>query len=129
MFKPVSRLGLLGAALLLNGCAVSMAARHEGVELEEVLACQTRTCLVARGAEPLTAMAFDEPNIAAFRVRKAKGSTLRAIGHGLLDIGTLGLWELVGTPLEGRLNRAEYYGLKVAFAADGETITSLKVAR
>lgn len=30
-----------------------------------------------------------------------KPSTGRAIGHGVLDILTLGLWELVGTPIEG----------------------------
>ena len=28
-------------------------------------------------------------------------SAARAIGHGVMDVLTLGLWELIGTPIEG----------------------------
>lgn len=119
----------LAAAVSLSGCAVYMAADKEGVDIDDVIACQTRTCLIARGAEPLAAMKFDEPNIAAYRVRKATGSALRAFAHGVLDVATLGLWEIVGTPLEGALDKTRYYGLKVAFAADGETINRMQVAK
>ncbi|MES2684374.1 MAG: hypothetical protein V4650_12725 [Pseudomonadota bacterium] len=119
---------LLALSLSLTGCAVSRAANKEGVDIDDVLACQTRTCLVARGAEPLPGLKFDEANIGAYRVRKATGSTLRAVAHGILDLTTFGLWEIIGTPLEGALNRTQYYGLKVAFAADGETISRMQVA-
>ena len=30
-----------------------------------------------------------------------KPSAGRAIGHGVMDILTLGLWEIIGTPIEG----------------------------
>lgn len=120
---------LLLMTATVSGCAVSRAANKEGVDIDDVLACQTRTCLIARGAEPLQGLKFDEANIGAFRVRKATGSTLRALGHGVLDVMTFGLWEVVGTPLEGALNRTQYYGLKVTFAADGETINRMQVAK
>lgn len=123
------RIVSLAAAVSLSGCAVYMAADKEGVDIDDIIACQTRTCLVARGAEPLAAMKFDEPNIAAYRVRKATGSALRAFGHGVLDVATLGLWEIIGTPIEGALDKTHYYGLKVSFAADGETINRMQVAK
>ena len=28
-------------------------------------------------------------------------SSARAIGHGIMDVLTLGLWEIIGTPIEG----------------------------
>ncbi len=119
---------MLALSVPLSGCAVSRAASKEGVNIKDVLSCGTRTCLVARGAEPLPGLKFDEANIGAYRVRKATGSTLRAVMHAILDVSTLGLWEIVGTPLEGALNRTQYYGLKVAFGADGETINRIQVA-
>ena len=30
-----------------------------------------------------------------------ESSSSRAIGHGIMDFMTLGLWEVVGTPIEG----------------------------
>lgn len=128
MSTQLLRVLVLALVSQLGACAVYMAADKEGVDIDDVLECQTRTCLVARGAEPLPSMHFDEANVAAYRVRKAKGSALRAIGHGVLDVMTFGLWEIVGTPLEGMLDRKKYYGLRVNFAADGETIHRVQVA-
>lgn len=38
--------------LLLNiSCPVMMAAKQEGIELEEILPCKTKTCFLSKGPE------------------------------------------------------------------------------
>jgi hypothetical protein len=41
----------------------------------------------------------------------------RAMGHAAMDVLTLGLWEIVGTPVEGV--QGEQYQAVVTYAADG----------
>lgn len=45
---------LLACCVALPSCSVFKAAKKEGVALEEVTTCKTRTCLVAKGAEPVS---------------------------------------------------------------------------
>lgn len=45
--------------------------------------------------------------------------------HGFLDVATFGIWEIAGTPIEGTLNKNEFYSVKVIYQKDGETIKSV----
>lgn len=53
-------------------------------------------------------------------------STGRAIGHGIMDILTLGIWEIVGTPIEGF--RGDKHYLTVTYDSD-DRVTALKSGR
>ena len=48
--------------------------------------------------------------------RKSGVNYVRAAGHGALDVMTLGLWEVAGTPLEGAIsNNRGYILAKVVY--------------
>jgi len=45
-----------------------------------------------------------------------ESSTGRAIGHGIMDVLTLGLWEAIGTPIEAAAGSdKECYRIKVIY--------------
>jgi hypothetical protein len=51
----------------------------------------------------------DEPDgryVETYRAqaRKSGVTYARAVGHGVADVATFGLWEVVGTPVEGSLS-------------------------
>jgi hypothetical protein len=49
--------------------------------------------------------------------RKSDATYARAVGHGVLDVMTLGLWEVAGTPIEGSLsNDKEYIVAKATYS-------------
>jgi hypothetical protein len=79
-------------------------------------------CVLLQACSVGMAMSGDEnPDLGAIRVGASRGevelhlgspikttppignapSAGRAIGHGVLDVLTLGIWEVVGTPIEG----------------------------
>lgn len=35
--------------------------------------------------------------------------------HGVLDLSTLGLWEAIGTPIEGSMNEKEFFVITVTY--------------
>ncbi|WP_375358747.1 hypothetical protein [Candidatus Tisiphia endosymbiont of Neophilaenus lineatus] len=41
--------------------------------------------------------------------RKSGLNYLRAVGHGVLDVMTLGVWEVAGTPVEGAISNNRGY--------------------
>ena len=55
-------------------------------------------------------------------VQKKKGSTLRAIMHGVLDLATLGAWEIIGTPVEMSKEGREGVPVRVFYTEDGKTV-------
>ena len=50
-----------------------------------------------------------------YKVRAKKGSTARAVMHGLLDVSTLGVWEVAGTPIEGAKGKKKFFAIKVYY--------------
>ena len=48
-------------------------------------------------------------------------STGRAVGHGVLDVMTLGLWEVVGTPIEA-LNQGDKIQVTVLYDKGGNAL-------
>lgn len=105
-----------------------MAGKKEGAKIEDVSACKTKACLVSKGAEPIdTAKTPDGRLIETYKVLKAKGSTARAVMHGVLDVATLGLWEIAGTPIESSKGKKDYFALKVTYKRDNETIDKVEL--
>ncbi len=107
-------------AVAVSACSVGMAARTGGVKVEHVTKCQTRQCFLALD----TAEVIDKQRRAdgglteTYRFQLKRGSAGRAAMHGLLDVATLGVWEVVGTPLEATKKR-KYIVIKADYAPDG----------
>lgn len=96
------------ASVLLSSCSIYMAAQQPEKKNFAVLTKGTPQTLV-RAEFGLPAWSGkDEDNevdIFQFVQGYPKGSKVtRAVGHGLADIFTFGLWEIVGTPIEMFVN-------------------------
>ena len=115
-------------AFALSGCSVYMSAKKEGVDFEDLTTCKTKTCLVANGAEPINVKELP-PDTEAYKVLRAHGSIARSFMHGVLDVATLGVWEIAGTPMEGAFDKNKYYAIKVTYEPGTETIRQLALAQ
>lgn len=111
--------------LSLMGCSVRMAAEKHGVNLKEITRCQDELCILAmRDTEVITDKESEDGRIVTYRSKKRKGSTTRAVFYGVMDVATLGLWELAGTPLEGALNNRDFYVYRVTYDEEGIILKS-----
>lgn len=45
-------------------------------------------------------------------------STGRAVGHAAMDVLTLGVWEIIGTPIEA-MNQGEKINVTIRYDSDG----------
>lgn len=112
---------LLLASLIMsvvsqNSCSVAMAASKNGTEMHELHKCRTREQFVEAGAQVISTERLESGELVeVYQYKEATGSAGRALIHGLLDVGTLGIWEVVGTPIEGFCKHSEYYTLRVTF--------------
>lgn len=107
---------ILAASFLLSSCSVMMASNRGGVDIEMVQSVRTRMQLIALGADPISSGKNDQgETIEIFKVMKERGSAARAFMHGLLDLSTLFIWELAGTPIESALDEKKFFSLKVTF--------------
>lgn len=116
---------VISLLLVMSGCSVGMAARTGGVKAEEVTQCQTRQCFLAQDTIELVE-ARDLPNgekMEIYRFQLKRGSAGRAAMHGLLDVATLGIWEVAGTPIEASKNK-KYLVITAKYRADGSLATT-----
>ncbi|HYA76272.1 MAG TPA: hypothetical protein VED83_05120 [Burkholderiaceae bacterium] len=60
---------------------------------------------------------------------KAQGSTGRAVMHGLLDVATLGIWEVAGTPIESSYDKEKYYAIRVTYETGTENFKQIALAQ
>jgi len=88
---------------LLSSCSVKMAASTKNTPHLGVIAVgQDRYFVVSQIGEPDQSSVIDNERVDNFIINKNNvylGYT-RAFVYALLDVGTVGLWELIGTPLE-----------------------------
>jgi hypothetical protein len=98
------------AAIALSGCSVAMASKKKGVSVQEAMNCQTRSCfLTLRDATVMTTANHPDGSMSeTYKILLEQGSTGRAVMHGLLDVATLGIWEVAGTPIEGSAGKDQY---------------------
>ncbi|MFI4922960.1 MAG: hypothetical protein ACHP6J_04525 [Burkholderiales bacterium] len=113
--KQISRLAqrvgtvLIALSLgLSSGCSVYMATHQPDKKDTTLFATGTpRSLLLAEFGQPLASETREGKHVDVFSFvqgysQGAKSS--RAILHGVADVFTLGLWEVVGTPTESVLN-------------------------
>lgn len=121
---------LLFALLVLSGCSVKMAATKRGVGPEEILSCRSELCILAlKDTEQLSEKPFEGGRIVTYRSLQKQGSTGRAVMHGLLDVATLGIWEVAGTPIEGSKSGEKYFVYKIIYDSEDKiTKSSIEAA-
>jgi hypothetical protein len=129
--KICSVIVVMIGALLLTSCSVFMAANHKGEDMTKLSTCKTKECLIAKGATVISSKKDKNGYLTeeVYQIRKPTGSTPRALMHGLLDISTLGIWEVVGTPMELVLNKKEMCIFKVIYKNKGEEIQAVQLAQ
>jgi uncharacterized protein YceK len=90
--------------ILLSGCSVGMAMSGKATpDMGVVKQDTTRGEVELQLGSPVSVATLDNGhvlNIYEYEVGNDP-SAGRAIGHGVMDVLTLGLWEVVGTPIEG----------------------------
>ena len=94
---------LILLALSISGCSVGMAL--SGKEAKDVSVLSTgahRDSVIAKIGPPQTSITeADGSLVDTWDVVKGNApSAGRAVAHGVMDFMTLGLWEVVGTPVE-----------------------------
>lgn len=79
-----------------------MATQGGGSNLEDIEACQTRECFLEKdGAQIVQTTPQSDGGLSeTYRFPLKRSSAARAFMHGTLDVATLGIWEVAGTPIE-----------------------------
>ena len=98
--------------LWLPGCSVYKASSDSGISVARILKCKNRTDLLACGMEFLSDRVLPNGHyVEIYRGLASKSGInyLRALGHGVLDVATLGVWEVAGTPIEGYMESDKDY--------------------
>lgn len=102
---------LISISLLLSGCSAYMAANQPGKKDFNVLKPGTaRSVVIAELGKPLTTEMQGGHKVDIFKFTQGYGAGVRAgraIVHGAASVATLGLWEVIGTPVEGHFNGTE----------------------
>jgi len=116
-------------SLFLSSCSVFMASQERGTSAEELQKCMTRTCLTKTGVSLISQKTNKHDVLVEeiYEVQKPTKSTGRAVAHGALDVATLGLWEVAGTPTEAILSMPDKYRMEVFYKANGEDIKSIRI--
>jgi hypothetical protein len=115
-------------ASLLSGCAVAAASKYRGVTEATINKCAMRACFIALRDTTIVSSVNnpDGTKTEIYKILRRQGSAGRAVVHGAADIFTLGLWEVVGTPIEGAVNQESFNIVEVVYNAD-ETYKSSRI--
>jgi hypothetical protein len=113
-------------AALLSACSVGMAmSGKENPDLGAVKVGATRGEVEMHLGSPVKSTILTDGqrmDIYEYEIGN-EPSAGRAIGHGVMDVLTLGIWEVVGTPIEGV--QGETYSATITYAAN-DTVTDIK---
>ena len=130
----MTRLAVVVATIFLvlvcSGCSVYMAANQPGAkDLSLLNKGQPRAKLIAEFGQPIHSELKDGVRKDIFQRQQGYHSGVRA-GHATANVATLGLREVVGTPVEGYMNGTQL-SAEVAYDRDdrGASITPLKGER
>ena len=89
---------------LLSGCSIGMAmSGSRNSDLGAIKVGASRGEVEMQLGSPIRSASLDNgarSDVYAYEIGN-EPSAARAVGHGVMDVLTLGLWEVVGTPIEG----------------------------
>ena len=105
--------------LIISGCSVFMAANQPASKNLDLFSVGTpRDMLLAEFGLPSISETKDGKRREIFTFKQGYGTaakTGRAVFHGVADFFTLGLWEVVGTPIEICADDRRCFSLKVFY--------------
>ncbi|MGB7292298.1 MAG: hypothetical protein WBD99_09015 [Thermodesulfobacteriota bacterium] len=118
------RLKIVGVILLVilcSGCSVGMAlSGNEQKDTSVFYNGAERSFVIAKVGMPDAEMRDKDGNwVDTYLIVKGNDpSAGRAIGHGVMDVLTLGLWEVIGTPVEAVAGKEETGRFVIYYDAD-----------
>lgn len=119
MLNKTNLIIILSTLMLLTSCSAYKAAENEGITVEDIKKCKNKHCFLSHGMSVSDKYNEEDGTFVEIIKAKARKSGLnyfRAAGHGALSVFSLGLWEVVGTPLEGAIsNNRGYIIAKVSY--------------
>ncbi len=104
--------------LTLQGCSVGMAmSGKEQKDTSILFPGSPRSVVIAKLGPPETSTKSEEETyIDSYLIVKGNApSTGRAVAHGALDVVSLGLWELIGTPIEMGAGSEDVYRIIIYY--------------
>jgi hypothetical protein len=123
--------------LALSACSVVKASNQEEAKDLSVLKLYNSQSQIVGGigspaSSAINALGFRVDTYAFTNGYNAAVRASRTLGHAVADVGTLGLWEIVGTPIESGFNGSKVNGqvvynlqdraIKIQFYDDGKDI-------
>ena len=113
----------VGFSIIISGCSVGMAmSGKDNPNLGMVREGASRGEIEMTIGSPIKTISIDEKkriDIYEYEIGN-QPSAGRAIGHAALDLLTLGLWELIGSPIEGF--QGSKYKLQVTYDKNDKVI-------
>lgn len=104
MLKKCMAVGLLVTVLTSSGCAVVMASNQPSKKNLSVLNTGiSRNHVIAEFGAPVASEYKDGQRVEIYTFQQGyskANKTSRVIWHGLADVASIGLWEVIGTPAE-----------------------------
>ena len=106
--KPIAKLGLCTLLIVgtfnITGCSVFMAAKQTEKKDTKMLAVGVpRAVILAEFGAPVSTVKNGDETVDIFSFKQGYGKAAkfgRMMFHGVADVATLGLWEIIGTPVE-----------------------------
>ncbi len=124
--KTISLLLSIGLILFgASGCSVYMAANQDDAkEMSIITEGQPRSVMLGEFGQPVSTVnradGTVEYDVFSFRDGYSGGAKAgRALFHGVADVFTLGLWEVIGTPVEAVAN-GDQMSYKIFYDEHGE---------
>ena len=126
----------IGLVLLISlcagGCSVYMAANQpERKNLDVLQKGRMRSEVLAEMGQPLATEIRDGQRVDVFSFKQGQDEAFnfgRAVGHGVADVLTLGIWEVAGTPTEMAL-KAKRISFEVTYDASDRVTQSVQIGR
>lgn len=113
---------LLGLLCSASGCAVGMALYgRKDPDVSGLAVGQDRAVVMATIGSPHKTYGAPGKRVDVFKLKRGdEPSAGRAVAHGVMDVLTLCLWEVVGTPIEAVQGEAFY--LTVQYDSDDKIV-------
>lgn len=90
-------------ASFISGCSVGMALSGQpDPNISALAEGQERDIVILNLGQPTKTMLADNKRVDIFELERGNEQSVgRATGHAIMDLLTLGGWEIIGTPIEG----------------------------
>ena len=118
MNNKLLSLNLILIIILITGCSVGMAlSGSKNKDTSVIYKGSERSFVIAKLGLPDHSIQDDDGNwVDTYYIKEGnEPSAGRAIGHGVMDVLTLGLWEVIGTPIEAVAGSEDVQTIKIFY--------------